>query len=101
MKIVFCTTWMLGALLVMATLDAQPDPAAVNPGSNVRQVLQLHHYSCDTAAWRCDSIGTCYPSSPASLATAHASESYHPSDPPVFTGQAGDPSPPAPRHQAS
>src|SRR5215471_14840279 len=101
MKIVFCMTWILGALLVIAMLDAQPDPAAVNPGSNVRQVLQVHHYSCDTAAWRCDSLGTGYPSSPASLATAQAPESYRPIDRPVFTGQAGDPSPPALRQQAS
>jgi hypothetical protein len=31
MKAISCTVWVLGALMVMASLDTVPDPPAVNP----------------------------------------------------------------------
>ena len=33
MKTIWCTIWILSALLVVATVDAQPDPPALNPST--------------------------------------------------------------------
>lgn len=89
-----CAVWLLGALLVMATIDTVPDPPAVNPSSAACQVIQPLHYSCDTASRRCDSLAMPHPF-PVSLVAVDACEPYRPSDRMVLTGQAADPSPPA------
>ena len=54
MKSIRWTIWILGAFLVMATLDSLPDPPAVNPGATLSSVL-LHHCDCQTATQRFDS----------------------------------------------
>jgi len=82
-------------LLVTATLDAVPDPPAVNPGTAQCKVLQLHDCSCDTVSQPCDSPGASYPF-PMSLIAADGCDPYRPSDRMVHTGLATDSSPPAP-----
>jgi hypothetical protein len=60
MKTIRCTIWILGALLVIATLDALPDPPAMDPhtvkakasclreysGEDGVQYLSCGHFSC-------------------------------------------------------
>jgi len=95
MRSISCVIWILGAVLVIATLDAQPDPPALNPSAAAAKVLQLHDYSCDTAIERCDSFVSA--ASPVSLVAAGMYEPWRPMDPMVVTGQAADSSPPPPQ----
>ena len=95
MTLMRCTIWILGALVVMATIDALPDPPAVNPSSAVGQILHLQLDACDTLTGRCDSVATSYPF-PVSWGAASECKHYRPTDRMVLTGQLGDPSPPAP-----
>ena len=94
MKSISHAIWILGALLVIATLDALPDPPAVNPSIAQCKVLQLHHYSRDAVTPRCDSLGTSYPIA-VSLVVADACEPNHRSYRMVLTRRATDSSPPA------
>ena len=93
MKSIWCTIWILGALLVIATLDTLPDPPAVNPSPALGSLL-LHNHSCDSAARRSDSVVTSYPFL-VSLLTTDARAVYRPSDRMVITGQVADLPPPA------
>jgi hypothetical protein len=93
MKFISYAIWILGALLVVAALDALPDPPALNPSSAADKVLQLHDYSCDTAIERCDFFVGSAPS-PVALLAAGTYKPWHPSDPMVITGLAADSSPP-------
>jgi hypothetical protein len=93
MKSVWCTVWILGAVLVIATLDARPDPPAVNPNPAAHKVLQTHDCACDTATPRCDSLAAVHPFTMRRVATGLC-EPHRPSDRIILTGQAGDPSPP-------
>ena len=95
MKSICCTIWILGAFLVIAALDARPDPPALSPANALCKVLLLHSSSCETAAGRCDSLGTSDPFA-VSLLAADACDPCRPRDRMVLTGQAADPSPPAP-----
>src|SRR5450759_3265689 len=92
MKLIWCTIWILGALLVAATLDAQPDPPAVNPSAAVYKVV--HDSPCNAVTCPCDSLGTFYPFC-VSFVAANACEAYRPCVRLVITGQAADSSPPA------
>jgi hypothetical protein len=94
MKAIRWTIWILGALLIMATLDSQPDPPAVNPSTALSTVLPQHECDCDAAVQYYDSLDT-VSSFPVSLIAADASEPHHPSDRMIQTVQAADPSPPA------
>src|SRR5271157_1976521 len=96
MRWVSCTIWILAALLVAAALDDIPDPPASNPRAAVCRVLHLRHYICETAIRRGDSLATPDPF-PVGLVTADTGKSCRPSDCLLFTGQAADSSPPAPR----
>ena len=86
-------SWIVGVLLIVATVDALPDPPAVNPGLVVCQVPQLHHCSSDPVAQRSECVGASCPF-PASVVAADAYEPCHPTDGKVLTEQAADPSPP-------
>jgi hypothetical protein len=92
MKLVRYTIWVLLTFVVIATLDSQPDPPAVNPSTARCTVLQ-HDCTCETVAQRCDSVATASPF-PISLLAAEASEPPRPTDGMVFTVHAADPSPP-------
>lgn len=96
MKSIRWTIWILGTLLVVATVDSRPDPPAVNPSTALAKVLQLPDCSCDTATRLSDAIATSVPV-PVSLVAAEASQPYRPSDRMILTGQAADPSPPTPQ----
>ena len=78
----------------MATLDARPDPPAVNPNTAQCKVLQLHDYSWDAATPRCDSPAASSPL-PVRLVAADAWAPDRPSDRMILAGQAADSSPPA------
>lgn len=93
MKSIWCAIWILGALLVIGTLDALPDPPAENPSTALCKVPRLHDYSCYAEPRQYESFSTSYPF-PASLIAANAREPYRPTDRIVLAGQAGDPSPP-------
>jgi hypothetical protein len=95
MKLLSCTIWILGALVVISTLDALQDPPAVSPSSVVGQALSLRHCSCDAVMWRSDCPGTSYPA-PLGVVAADVCKLHRPSNRLVFTGNAGDPSPPVP-----
>jgi hypothetical protein len=90
-KSIWCTIWILSALLVMATLDALPDPPAVNPGSAIS--LVLHHSFSDFATGRCDAPCAPHPL-PVSLVGAYTREPLRPSACLILTAQAADSSPP-------
>ena len=93
MKSVWCMTWIVSALLVIATVDTVPDPPGVTPSTTTCHIAPVHHRACDTAAPRCDSLGTAQPF-PVGLAAADACEPCPPSDRMALTAQAADPSPP-------
>jgi hypothetical protein len=93
MKSIRWTIWVLGAFLILASLDSQPDPPAVNPQSALSGVLQ-HDCSCDSATVSYDSLAASFPS-PVSSVAADAFEPYRPSDRMILTVHAADPSPPA------
>jgi hypothetical protein len=93
MKFISYAIWILGALLVVAALDALPDPPALNPSAAADKVLQLHDYSCDTAIERGDSFAGSAPS-PVALPATGTYKPWHPSYPMVVTGLAADSSPP-------
>jgi hypothetical protein len=80
-------------LLVIATLDSQPDPPAVNPSSNLCKVLP-HNFACDTATERRDFVTTTSPF-PLRLVAADAYRPHRPVDRMILTVHAADPSPPA------
>ncbi len=96
MKLTWCTILVVAALLVVATIDAQPDPPAVNPSTALCKVLQPHYSPSVTVTGRCESLRTFYPFR-VSLVTADACEPYRPNVRTVLTVQAADPSPPAPQ----
>ena len=91
----WCIIWILSASLVMGMVDSVPDPPGVNPSATQCKVLQLDDCSCDTVT-RHDSLSTAY-SIPVNFVAADAREPYRPTDRIVHTGQAADPSPPAPQ----
>src|SRR5713226_2243588 len=93
MRSIWCTVWILGALLIVATLDAQPDPPAVNPSSAHCKVLHSHVFSCDRIP-HSDSLPTFRPFR-VSVGAIEACEPARPSERTVLIGQAADPSPPA------
>ena len=92
MKWICRTIWILGVLLIVAALDARPDPPAVNPNPALCQVSQLHACSCEIAARRYDFPITSYPVA-VSFVAADGFEPSRPSDRMVLTGQPADPSP--------
>jgi hypothetical protein len=95
MKSIYWIVSIISAALVVAALDTQPDPPAVNPSTSVCKVLQLHSYAAETATpVLCDSRRQT-PSFPENRIASIACETYIPSDRILLTGQASDPSPPS------
>ena len=91
MKSIRFTIWFLLAFIVIATLDSQPDPPAINP--SICKVL-LHDCSCAGAALSCDSVALSSPS-PVSSPFSDAIQPYRPSVRMILTVLAADPSPPS------
>ncbi|MGI8745748.1 MAG: hypothetical protein ACR2NN_24870 [Bryobacteraceae bacterium] len=94
MKSSWCIVWILGALLVIATLDNLPDPPAANPATAQFKASCLHEYSVATAAQCCESLGASF-RFPIRFVAADRFEPHRRSDRMVLTVQAADPSPPA------
>jgi hypothetical protein len=96
MKLISCTGWLLCALLVIGSLDAIPDPPAINPhGTNVKASC---HREC--AGTFCEQRLNSSPSGASSqlrvrfLAFTNDLKPSRPTERIVLTGQASDPSPP-------
>jgi len=93
-----CLVWILGASMVMASLDAVPDPPAVNPHTTV---VNLAARLCDVPCAFCERRlnSDCFRTSSHHLqirwiAFISACEPNLPGDWIALTGQAADPSPP-------
>ncbi len=99
MKSIRCTIWILLSFVVIATLDSQPDPPAVNPSTTLCKVLQ-HDSLCAPEVQRFDSLATSF-AFPVSLVAADACQPHRPSDRLILTVQAADPSPPTSRPRTS
>jgi hypothetical protein len=85
------TIWLLLAFVLIATVDSQPDPPAVNPSSALCKVLQP---DCSCApVTPCNSVVTCDPF-PISFVAADAFEPFRPTDRMILTVHAADTSPP-------
>ena len=85
--------WILGVVLLMAALDAMPDPPVIKPGAPVCQILQPHHDVCDTAAPRGRVLSAAHTFALNWMAGT-ARESHEGRERVVLTEQASDPSPP-------
>lgn len=94
MKSIPFTIWIVGALLVIATLDAVPDPPAVNPGGAASAIVHQCDYCCDVIPRRCDALDGSDSHHLSWVLVPPMRERSHPSDGIVLTGQAADPSPP-------
>jgi hypothetical protein len=86
---------IVSAALVLAALDTQPDPPAINPSTTICKALQLHNYAPETATPVLCDFRRATPSSPESCIASFARETYRSSDRILLTGQASDPSPPS------
>jgi hypothetical protein len=96
MKSKLSIIWALGALMVIVSLDALPDPPAVNPhtGNVASRLCEARGSLCEprlNCDWSCTSSHVQI----RWIALASAYEPNLPSDWIVLTGQAADPSPPA------
>jgi len=99
-KSIWCTIWILGVLLIAATLDARPDPPAVNPSGTFCKVLMSHATAGDAVTRHGVSAPTTYPFL-VHLSSGGACEPFRPGDRMVLTVQAADASPPTPRRKPS
>ena len=85
--------WILGVVLLMAALDAMPDPPVIKPGAPACQILQPHHDACDTPAPRGRVLSTAHTFALSWMAGG-ARDCHEGSERVVLTEQASDPSPP-------
>jgi hypothetical protein len=86
--------WIIGAILVIGTLDTVQDPPAINPGAVLCKIVQLHDATPDRLMRRRLSLRPVQHSLPPNWIASYACDIYHPSDQAILTGQAADPSPP-------
>src|SRR5258706_8806963 len=89
MKVFRSTAWVLGALLLIVSLDTVPDPPAVNPHTVCVDLDSLgpQHLDLDTAIAG-SNLNLRF------LDPSHDRGPHHPSDSILLTGRATDPSPP-------
>jgi hypothetical protein len=87
---------IVSAALVLAALDTQPDPPAINPSTTICKVLQLDNSAVEAATPVVYDFRRANPSSPQHHIDFFAREIYRSSDRILLTGQASDPSPPTP-----
>jgi hypothetical protein len=91
MKLLCYSAWVLSALLLVVSVDALPDPPAVNPHT---VTVELHSVSLDCL--NLDSTAAYFHPHVRRLESSRDGGSHHPSDPILLTGRATDPSPPPP-----
>jgi len=94
MRSVWCTIWLLGALLVIAMLDNLPDPPAANPTTARFEASCLHQDTAGSATPADTSSGTSFRLS-VCFAVTDAFESHPRNSRLALTEHAADPSPPA------
>jgi len=97
-RAIWCTIWILGALVVIAMLDNRRDPPATNPDGaqcNLSKALSLEKFPLDKASPFCEALATTFPF-PIHFIAADARLSDYPSTRMVLAEQAADPSPPGP-----
>ena len=96
MESVSCTIWVLVALMVMASVDAVPDPPAVNPHTvSVTSLIRLNQGGSGEPCVDWDSHCTSLPPRVHCIRFTDPYEPNRPSDSIALTGHAADPSPPA------
>jgi hypothetical protein len=97
MKLIRCTIWVLSTLLLIVSIDAAPDPPAVNPHTTEVKAPCLTECPDSLCPLTISNFcsGACSNPSPRSIARARDCKPNRPSDWIVLTGQAADPSPPA------
>ncbi len=95
MKLISCTVWILGAVMVIASVDAVPDPPAVTP-----HTVNVTSRQCEIRGGFCEPRLDC--NSPCIsrlqvrwIAFTRPYEPNRPSDWVALTGHAADTSPPA------
>jgi len=98
MKAIWCMVWLLGALLLISSLDTQPDPPAVNPHVVNTVASCLRGGTCEFQQER---LNGAMPSGSPGLsvrwiAFAWSHEPKSAPDRIALSGHAADPSPPAP-----
>jgi hypothetical protein len=97
MKSIGCTVWVLGAMLVISSLDTRPDPPAVNPHAVNIKSSCLREGSCEFQEERLNCVASC--SSPGlPIRWIAVPQAYEPKSAPdriALSGHAADPSPPA------
>jgi hypothetical protein len=85
--------WILSALLVLATVDNVPDPAATNPGNAQSKASCLYEHPAESAARSAQAIDALLRLPVHSLPASTVE--LHPHSPRlVLTAHAADPSPP-------
>jgi hypothetical protein len=97
MKSICFTVWVLGALLVISSLDTRPDPPAVNPHAVNTKSSCLRESTCGFQLDRLNCAASC--SSPdLPIRWVAVPRAYEPKSAPdriALSGHAADPSPPA------
>jgi len=89
MKLFWCTALVLGALLLIVSLDAVPDPPAVNPHTVSVELDSLAPQRPDlNTAVACPQLNVRF------IESSPDEGPNHPSDSILLTGRATDPSPP-------
>jgi len=97
MKAIWCMVWLLGALLLISSLDMQPDPPAVNPHVVNTTSSCLRGGTCELQQERLNCAISCGSSGPP-LRWIAFTWSHEPKSAPdriALFGHAADPSPPA------
>src|SRR5713101_9354063 len=95
MKAIWCTVWVLGALLTITSLDTRPDPPAVNPHAVNTKSSCLREGPCEFQQERLSWAASC--SSPnLPIRWIAVPWAYKPKSAPdriALSGHAADPSP--------
>ncbi len=95
MKLKSCIIWVLGALMVIASVDAIPDPPAVNSHTvNVASLLCKARGAVCERRLNCDWSRSSSHLQTRWISFTSTDEPNRPSDWIVLTGYAADPSPP-------
>ncbi|HVW84059.1 MAG TPA: hypothetical protein VHB50_05245 [Bryobacteraceae bacterium] len=94
MKTIWCIVWVLGALLVIATLDNVPDPPAASPGAS-QYTAAVHDHLVGGGVQYHQSPGSLF-RLPLRFDEPNSVQPHPRSAQQVVTEQAADPSPPAP-----
>jgi hypothetical protein len=93
-RLLWCTIWLLGVVLICASLDPTPDPPALDPHSRIVKIAAPNEgpYTADSQFEYDHSAGLTFLKTYVVITEAR---SHRPIASIAETGQAADPSPPA------